>query len=98
MRRVSRGRESGRMKYRIVEPRMFMVSSEIGSCPLGVIFTVRSAVFICGDTDVMVPCTIVPVRGEGGAQKNRAGCQLLSLLCCTLLYSSLLWMGDCYSR
>lgn len=25
-----------------------------------VIFTVRRAVFICGETEVMVPCTIVP--------------------------------------
>lgn len=27
---------------------------------LGVILTVRSAVFICGDTDAMVPCRMVP--------------------------------------
>ena len=26
----------------------------------GVIFTALSAVFICGETDVIVPCTIVP--------------------------------------
>jgi hypothetical protein len=31
------------------------------SRPLGVILTVRSAVFICGETDAMVPWTIVPV-------------------------------------
>lgn len=44
----------------MVEPRMFIVSSEIGSWPLGVILTVRRAVFIWGETDVMVPCTMVP--------------------------------------
>lgn len=60
MSRVSRGNESGRMIYRIVEPRMFIVSRVRGSWPRAVIFTVRSAVFICGETDVMVPCTIVP--------------------------------------
>ena len=37
------------------------MSSEIGSRPFGVIFTVRSAVFICGETDVTVPWRIVPV-------------------------------------
>lgn len=37
-----------------------MVSSEMGSRPLGVIFTVRRAVFICGETEVMVPWRIVP--------------------------------------
>lgn len=52
---VSSGSESGRIKYRIVEPRMFMVSSETASWPRGVILTVRSAVFICGETEVMVP-------------------------------------------
>lgn len=39
---------------------MFMVSSGIGSWPRGVILTVRSAVFICGETDVMVPWMMVP--------------------------------------
>jgi len=60
MRRVSSGRESGRMKYRIVEPRILIVSREIGSLPLDVILTVRSAVFICGETEAMVPWTMVP--------------------------------------
>lgn len=50
------------MKYRIVEPRMFMVSREMGSCPLGVILTVRSAVFICGETEEIVPWTMVPAQ------------------------------------
>lgn len=46
----------------MVEPRMFIVSSEIVSPGvdglnlfLMVILTARSAVFICGETDVMVP-------------------------------------------
>lgn len=39
---------------------MLMVSSEMGSRPLGVILTARSDVFICGDTEAMVPCKIVP--------------------------------------
>lgn len=48
------------MKYRIVEPRMFMVSREMGSWPLAVILTVRRAVFIWGETEAMVPWTMVP--------------------------------------
>jgi len=38
-----------------------MVSREMGSRPRWVILTVRSAVFICGETDVMVPWMIVPI-------------------------------------
>lgn len=49
----------------MVEPRRLMVSRETGSRPLGVIFTVRSEVFICGDTEVMVPWRIVPVQRGG---------------------------------
>lgn len=45
----------------MVEPRMFMVSSEIGSWPLTVILTVRRAVFICGETEEIVPWTMVPL-------------------------------------
>lgn len=60
MRSVSRGRLSGRMKYLIVEPRMLIVSKASVSRFLGVILTVRSAVFICGDTEAIVPCTMVP--------------------------------------
>lgn len=51
----------------MVDPRIFIVSSEIVSPGveglslfLMVIFTARNAVFICGETDVMVPCTMVP--------------------------------------
>ena len=44
----------------MVAPRMFIVSRLMVSRPLGVILTVRSAVFICGETDAMVPWTIVP--------------------------------------
>jgi len=58
---VSSGRESGRMKYRISEPLMLIWSSAICEPPFGVIFAVRRAVFICGDTDAMVPCTMVPL-------------------------------------
>lgn len=39
---------------------MLIVSSEIGSRPLGVILTVRREVFICGLTEVIVPWRIVP--------------------------------------
>lgn len=39
---------------------MLMESREIGSRPLGVIFTVRRAVFICGETDATVPWRTVP--------------------------------------
>ncbi len=49
------------MKYRIVEPRMLMVSRETGSRPRWVILTVRKAVFICGETEAMVPLIIVPI-------------------------------------
>jgi hypothetical protein len=41
-----------------------MVSREIGSRPLGVILTVRREVFICGETEVMVPWRIVPVVSQ----------------------------------
>ena len=39
-----------------------MVSRVMGSRPLGVILTARRAVFICGDTEVMVPWRMVPVE------------------------------------
>ena len=41
-----------------------MVSSEMGSRPLAVILTVRRAVFIWGETEAMVPWTIVPIEEE----------------------------------
>ena len=40
---------------------MLIVSSAIGSRPLCVILTARRFVFICGETDVIVPWRIVPV-------------------------------------
>lgn len=40
---------------------MLIVSSETESRPLGVILTARRAVFICGETEVMVPWRMVPV-------------------------------------
>lgn len=48
---------------------MLIVSSETGSRPRGVIFTARRAVFICGDTEVMVPWRMVP----GMDEKNGGG-------------------------
>lgn len=51
----------------MVEPRMLIVSSETVSPGaegfvlfFGVILTALKAVFICGETEVIVPCTIVP--------------------------------------
>lgn len=41
-------------------PRTLMLSRLTVSAPRGVILTVRSAVFICGDTDATVPCNMVP--------------------------------------
>lgn len=64
MRSVSNGSESGRMKYLIVEPRMLTVSRVRVSRCLGVILTFRSAVFICGDTEEMVPEIMVPGGGK----------------------------------
>lgn len=52
----------------MVEPRILIVSREIGSRPRGVILTARRAVFICGETDVMVPWRIVPGVGNGRGQ------------------------------
>lgn len=63
---VSSGKLSGRIKYLIVDPRMLMLSSEMVSAvapaprAFGVIFTVRRAVFICGEIEAIVPCRIVP--------------------------------------
>jgi hypothetical protein len=42
---------------------MFMVSSARGSCPRAVILTVRRATFIWGETEEMVPWTMVPDAG-----------------------------------
>jgi hypothetical protein len=49
---------------------MLIVSREMGSRPLGVIFTVRKAVFICGETEAMVPERIVPVFGSCQQDNN----------------------------
>ena len=40
---------------------MLIVSSDMGSRPLGVILTAFRAVFICGDTAAIVPWRIVPM-------------------------------------
>jgi hypothetical protein len=60
MRRVSSGNESGRIMYRTVEPRTVIESRVTVSRDLGVYLTARSATFMRGDTEVMVPFTIVP--------------------------------------
>lgn len=43
-----------------MEPRTVIVSSVTVSRPLGVYLTVRSATFMSGETEAMVPLTIVP--------------------------------------
>lgn len=60
MRRVSSGSESGRIMYRMVDPRTVMESRVTVSRFLAVYFTARSAVFIFGETEAMVPLMIVP--------------------------------------
>lgn len=60
MRSVSNGNESGRIMYRTVEPRTVIVSSVTVSRPLGVYLTALRATFMRGETEVMVPFTIVP--------------------------------------
>ncbi len=40
---------------------MLIVSRAIGSRPFGVILTARREVFICGETEVMVPWRMVPI-------------------------------------
>lgn len=52
---------------------MLMVSREIGSRPFGVILTARRAVFIWGETEVMVPCRIVPKGHRNEHLTNRKG-------------------------
>lgn len=49
------------MMYRTVEPRTVIESSVTVSRDLGVYLTARSATFMSGDTEVMVPFTIVPI-------------------------------------
>lgn len=48
-----------------------MESREIGSRPLGVILTVRSAVFICGETEATVPWSMVPMDENCGKSNLR---------------------------
>jgi hypothetical protein len=57
----------------MVEPRMLMVSSEIGSRLRIVIFTVRSAVFIFTSTLRIVPWTVVPVVYQLRPNATRPG-------------------------
>lgn len=64
----------------MVLPRMFMVSREMGSWFLGVMRTLRRAVFICGETDIIVPWTIVPGQvsfraGKGAASPGSRFCE-----------------------
>lgn len=49
---------------------MFMASSATGSWPRAVILTVLSAVFICGETDVTVPWTMVPETCQHGPTRG----------------------------
>lgn len=49
------------MRNLMVEPRKLMVSNVTVSRPFGVILTARRAVFIWGETEVMVPWRMVPV-------------------------------------
>lgn len=60
MRSVSSGNESGRIMYRTVEPRTVMVSRATVSRDLGVYLTARRATFMSGETEVIVPLTMVP--------------------------------------
>ena len=57
---VSSGSESGRIMYRTVEPRTVIVSSVTVSRFRGVYLTVRRATFMRGETEAMVPLTMVP--------------------------------------
>lgn len=48
------------MMYRTVEPRTVIVSRVTVSRDLGVYLTARRATFMRGETEVIVPLTIVP--------------------------------------
>jgi hypothetical protein len=52
---------------------MLIVSREIGSRPLAVILTVRRAVFICGDTEAIVPWRIVPGKKSESGRSQESG-------------------------
>ncbi len=58
---VSNGKLSGKMKYRISLPRTLIWSRLICEPPFGVIFAARRFVFICGETEAMVPWMMAPV-------------------------------------
>lgn len=64
MSNVSSGSESGRMKNLISLPRMLITSYETVVPWRGVYLTLRSAVFIIGDTDAIVPWTRAPAAGQ----------------------------------
>lgn len=57
---VSRGKLSGRIKYRMLLPRILSVSSCTGSLFFRVIFTALRCVFMLTSTPVIVPWTCVP--------------------------------------
>lgn len=57
---VSRGKLSGRIKYRMLFPRILSVSSCTGSRFFRVIFTALRCVFMLTSTPVIVPWTCVP--------------------------------------
>jgi hypothetical protein len=61
---VSSGNESGRIMYRTVEPRTVIESRVTVSRFLAVYLTARSATFMRGETEVMVPLTIVPFGSQ----------------------------------
>jgi hypothetical protein len=71
---------------------MFRVSREIGSRLRRVIFTVRRAVFICGDTEAMVPCSIVPMRER---LVRRVFVRILSLMGMVGMYNCTIFKLDC---
>lgn len=64
---VSNGNESGRIMYRICAPRTVIVSRVMVSRFLMVCLTARSATFMSGETEVIVPFTIVPASMLGYA-------------------------------
>jgi hypothetical protein len=86
---VSSGNESGRIMYRTVEPRTVIESRVTVSRFLAVYLTARSATFMRGETEVMVPLTIVPFwsqvllirlgsQGESCMLAQNEGCRIYS--------------------
>ena len=70
---------------------MLIVSREMGSRPFGVILTARRAVFIWGDTEVMVPWRIVPFTVSRAASTEilLGGCHTVFELDCHCLVRAL---------